>query len=682
MSTAPIKAFQWDLARQVERLDFLHDQLPRYAAWGYQELYLHLEDAVHYPSLPGIGRDDAYGYDELGELVLAAAQNGIRVVPIVNLLGHTQYLLKHPELRDLNERRDERGRPLERGQICPLHPRTLEVAEKLLRDMAPYCTAGKVHVGLDESFHLGQCPRCREEVARIGLAGHFASHVNRLHALAGKFNLQLGLWADMLYFIPEAIPLLPRGITAYDWYYYPFGKKPRVEFFNFAERDLATPLKKHGIGYYGCPMNGAFRHEPLPVFGDRIGNLRSWWRRCAEVSADGFLVTSWEANRLALELTTVVDAAAANLWLEPDATDATTMLARGFERGCGKRGAREAARAALASDEFAFTGYARWQINDRWDVFAGTEGLKRYERERDFFVRLDKGRSKTAPLPEFFRACIAFRRYLAERDLFVRRAARDVFKIRKLLTKGRANHPRDRTGCRPGEPRLGGDASPYLKAMQSRAAEFAQALRAGRTAARAMWARTRDRQVRGPNEEMLEADERRLAEWRAWLKRAAKRPAIANDATPVCGGWQLQFMVHNFAPAVQKVIVEQQAADGAWRELAGRFTIEFRAQAARPASKIKREFTVPVEGDFRRDSAVAKARADRQSPPPTNLRIAVRGVGQVAISHVTLTNGVETRAMRPPGRKKILGRKAPGRGFPLFDLERNAAEWRVKFGRG
>jgi len=252
-----IRAFQWDLARQVERLDFLLRLLPRYAAWGYEELYLHLEDAVRYPSLPGIGRDDAFTYEELGELVLAAARAGIRTVPIVNLLGHTQYLIKHPDLRDLNELRDEHGRPLARGQVCPLHPRMPEIAEKLLRDIAPYCTAGKVHVGLDESFHLGQCPRCREEVARLGLGAHFAGHARRLHALTESLGLQLGLWADMLYFAPGAIPLLPAGITAYEWYYYPFQKLPRVELFNFAERDLATPLRRRGIHYYGCPMNGA-----------------------------------------------------------------------------------------------------------------------------------------------------------------------------------------------------------------------------------------------------------------------------------------------------------------------------------------------------------------------------------------------------------------------------------------
>ncbi|MSU47133.1 MAG: glycoside hydrolase family 20 [Lacunisphaera sp.] len=630
-----IRAFQWDLARQVERLDFLLALLPRYAVWGYHELYLHLEDAVHYPSLPGVGRDDAYTYEQLGELVLAAAQNGIRVVPIVNLLGHTQYLIKHPDWRDLNELRDERDRPLPHGQICPLHPRTLEVAEKLLRDLAPYCTAGKVHVGLDESFHLGKCPHCREEVARLGLAGHFAGHVNRLHAIAGAHSLQLGLWADMLHFTPEAIPLLPRGITAYDWYYYPFGTKPRVEFFNFAERDLRPALQKQGIAYYGCPMNGAFRYETLPVFGDRLANLRSWWQRCTAVTAEGFLVTSWESYRLALETTTVVDAAAANLWLEPEQDDATAMLARGLERTFQLKAPRPLARALLAADEHAFAGYARWQINDRWDVLAGNESLKPFQTGERFFERLTRG---GLPWPKAFAASLAFRYYLAQRDVFVRQAARDVFKWRRLLAK---RHP--------------ASVIYYMTLASKSAGVFAQALKAGRQAARAMWARTRDPQARGQNEIILDADGKRLAEWREWLKCAARQPEIAWQKTPVCGAWQLQFMVHNFAPAVQKVIVEQEEAGGTWRELASRFTLEFRANAARPRTKLKREFTVPVES------------------PGARLRLAVRGIGQVAISHVVLTNGVETRRGRNFGRKAVLGRRAPTRGFPFFDWQVNQA---------
>ncbi len=622
-----VRAFQWDLARQVERLDVLQRLLPRYAAWGYHELYLHLEDAVHYPSLSGIARPEAYTHQQLGRLVRTAQRAGIGVVPIVNLLGHTQYLIKHPEWRDLNELRDAHGAPLERGQVCPLHPRMLEVAEKLLRDMRPFCTTGKVHVGLDESFHLGKCPRCRAEVERIGLAAHFAGHVQRLYALCAKLGLELGMWADMLYFVPEAIPLLPRGITAYEWYYYPFTRLPRVELFNFAERDLATPLQKQGIRYYGCPMNGAFRYEPLPVFGDRFDNIKSWWRRCHEVQADGFLITSWEAYRLALETTTAVDAGAASLWLEPEQPhDNVSLLADGWRRlaGATPRPARAIARHLLQADAHAFAGYARWQINDRWDTFAHTEGASAFEKEARFLARLHQ-RAEAEDWPASLQASLAFRLYLAHRDVFVRQSARQVFRLRRSAGKPAAL------------------AVLHAHLLQQ-TTQFAHAIREGRRAARAMWQASRSSRWQSQNEAILRADETRLREWLRWLRRVARQPDEVWSASPVAGRWQLQFWVHNFAPCVQRIAVEQQDADGSWRELAGRHTIEFRAAAARPHSRIRREFSVPVPA------------------PDTRLRLRLTGRGQVQISHLGLTNGVVELRDRGFRKKKTLGQPAAARG--------------------
>lgn len=455
-----IRAFQWDLARQVERLDWLLAQLPRYADWGYHEVYLHLEDAVEYPSLPAIARRDAYTYRQLDRLVTTAARVGVKVVPIVNLLGHTQYLIKVPELRDLNELRAPDGAPLERGQICPLHPRMLEIAEKLLRDMAPFCTAGKVHVGLDESFHLGKHPLSQREVGQIGLAAHFAGHVNRLHTLTHSLGLRLGMWADMLYFLPEAISLLPAGIAAYEWYYYAFARRPRVELFNFAESDVGERLRARGIEYWGCPMNGAFRHEPLPHFTDRLENMLSWWRRSQRLNATGFLVTGWEPNRLALELTTVIDAATASLWLEPEKKlSLPEMLERGFARVWGKSNARTAARVAIACDRFPFSGYPRWEINSRWDVVSRREPAATYREEEKFFFRLTQ-RARNTPLP--LRASVDLRHYLAARDVYVRD---------------------------------GGKKPPVEKA---------------RRAAQVMWGRTRRGIGAGPNHEILRADARRL----------------------------------------------------------------------------------------------------------------------------------------------------------------------------
>ena len=117
-----IKAFQWDLARQVERLDWLLLQLPRYADWGYNELYIHLEDAVHFPSLPSVARRDAYTRGQFERLVGEAARVGIGVVPIVNLLGHTQYLIKVPELGSSTSSGVRTGCPWSGARSAPFTP--------------------------------------------------------------------------------------------------------------------------------------------------------------------------------------------------------------------------------------------------------------------------------------------------------------------------------------------------------------------------------------------------------------------------------------------------------------------------------------------------------------------------------------------------------------------------------
>ncbi len=631
----PLRAFQWDLARQAERLDWLLAQLPRYAAWGYQQLYLHLEDAVEYPSLPGVARRGAYSYRDLWRLVTAAGKAGIQVVPIVNLLGHTQYLLKVPALRDLNELRAPDGSPLARGQISPLHPRTLEVAEKLLRDLAPFCTAGIVHVGLDESYHLGRHPRSRAEIARVGLAAHFARYVARLHALATAQELRLGLWADMLALLPAAIPLLPRGVVAYDWYYYPFGRRPRLELRNFAEYDLAPALRARGIEYWGCPMDGAFRHEPLPIVRERLANIVSWWRRCRQTGAAGMLVTSWEPQRLAAEIPQLVDAAAAGLWLEGE-EDVDRLLARGARRIFGRQGP-VVARALRAADEHPFSGYARWQINERWDTVLTPEPLRPWLAGAKAYGQL----ARRPGLPPAVKASLAFRDYLAKRDLFVRESGQAVWQVRAALAAG------DEAKARA-----------LVAAMLGGAAQFEKALARGLAAARAMWGRTRDPRIRGDNELVLAADAVRLRAWRAWLKESRARPSLARTASPLAGSGQLLVRVRNFAPAAQKLVVEQQQPDGSWRDLHGLFLIEFQAAAAQPRADRFHWISMPVAWSGRADL------------PP--LRLAVRGFGMVAIEGVLVTDGVHSLLLGP-ARAFRLGRKAPATGYPDFHWKKNRA---------
>jgi len=161
-----------------------------------------------------------------------------------------------------------------------------------------------------------------------------------------------------------------------------------------------------------------------------------------------------------------------------------------------------------------------------------------------------------------------------------------------------------------------------------------------------MWRRTRDPKLRGQNEEILDADTMRLCTWRDWLRAVRRTPEKAFEASPVFGAWQLSFVVRNFAPALQRVVVEKQLADGSWREQHSRHTIEFRAEAANPRAAIRRPFSLPVSG------------------PDDVLRISIHGLGQIGIEQITLSNGIETLTVPSKGKRTILGRAAPRHGFP------------------
>ena len=591
------------------------EQLPRYADWGYQELYLHLEDAVEFPRLPKIARGDAYSYKQMERLVTKAEKLGIKTVPIINLLGHTQYIVKVPEYRDLNECRHPDGSPKETGQICPLHPRTLEIAEKLIRDMRPFCTAGKVHVGLDESFSLGQHPLSKDEIKRIGRAAHFARHVQRLRKLTRSLNLEMGMWADMLYFLPEAIPLLPKDITAYDWYYYPFKKHPQVEFFNYIERDLATPLKKHGIKYWGCPMNGAFRYEPLPHFHDRLTNIKTWWNRCLKNNAEGMLITSWEPYRLAMETTTLVDAAAAQLWLKPADTSHESMLSTGLKRTFDVKKPKPMARALLKADDHAFTGYPRWEINKDWALASGGDGDLQLFRDTSRFVA--KLKQRAAKWPAVLRSSIDYRSYLAQRDLLVREGQSLVAQLRQSTAAGKSTKP-------------------ILAKLHALSDQLSPVLKDGLRAARAMWKFSRYPKPVGPNEAILAHDTKQLKQLREWLRAVGENQQIAFTSNPLIGRWQCSYEVRNTQPGVLRIDLSQKVAEK-WLVIKSCYTIEFISTAARPRNGPTHIHAAPIDYD--------------PTHGPIELKLSTQGTGIVKIAHLTLNDGVNV--LKPVGRKLI-----------------------------
>jgi hypothetical protein len=162
--------------------------------------------------------------------------------------------------------------------------------------------------------------------------------------------------------------------------------------------------------------------------------------------------------------------------------------------------------------------------------------------------------------------------------------------------------------------------------------------------ARAMWQRTRDARVRSPNEEILRADAKRLRQ-------------------PRSVGWQLCYRVKNFAPAAQLVAVEQQRDDGTWETVQACHTIEFQSVAARPSGGLTRTHAAPVRWD-----------GNVEALP--RLRFALRGIGAVRLEEVALRRG--SASLKGRLTRTLLGRPAPGGGFPKLEWTENSDELPVR----
>jgi hypothetical protein len=191
--------------------------------------------------------------------------------------------------------------------------------------------------------------------------------------------------------------------------------------------------------------------------------------------------------------------------------------------------------------------------------------------------------------------------------------------------------------------------------MLGHADQFVATVHEGLRAARQLWGLTRDPKVKGPNERIVAADAARLKALRGWITRGL-RPAPPRGGLARLRPWQLIFDIVLTEPALQRIVVESQGPEGAWSSLHGRTLIEFRAEAARPNARIRREFSVPVE-----DPAVAAADRDPRHRARDGLA------------------GRADRRRRPrcgprdgrPRALRVLGRRAARSGFPDLDWARN-----------
>jgi hypothetical protein len=218
-----------------ETVRFIREVLPQE---GVNVLVIEFDYRYQYTSHPEVVDADALSRNDVKAIVEACKAAGIRLIPLVNLLGHQSWakttfglLRSHPEFDETpGKYPDNEG--IYCRSYCPLHPELHKIVFDLMDELADACEADAVHVGMDEVFILADpdCPRCKSR----NRAELFAQEVRTLHDHLLSKNRGMWMWGDRfldgeVMGVGEwegsqngtawAINLVPRDIVICDWHY-------------------------------------------------------------------------------------------------------------------------------------------------------------------------------------------------------------------------------------------------------------------------------------------------------------------------------------------------------------------------------------------------------------------------------------------------------------------------------
>ena len=278
-----LRMWTYDLAReQTPTLDTLRRMCDLSLEAGYNALGLYLEHRFAYPSLPW-----SHGKGCVTPEMVRTLQEEYRtlqIVPFINLLGHFEGFLYTEQGHALSELKF-------RGlQACPSKPDFVALANKVLDDTLDIFQGNIIHIGGDETQHLGACPQCAERVKtfeeRIGTDGKaklYAEHFVPLIEKVIDAGRRPAIWGDMLHAHPDAMASIHKATLIFDWQY-------------FQSAGLTSQVfRPQGFDVVYCPAfhtyNATWLHLPQSERNVRENAIS------AEVDhAYGVCVTTWECG--------------------------------------------------------------------------------------------------------------------------------------------------------------------------------------------------------------------------------------------------------------------------------------------------------------------------------------------------------------------------------------------------
>lgn len=216
---------------------------------------------------------------EAQKVIEAARKYFIELIPLVQSLGHSEWIFTNGEHLDLAED------PETPYAYCPTNPETYKFIFSVYQEALDFFKPRYFHIGHDEITMRGRFPY-RSKASGKSVTELIMEDIHKLYAWFSKRGVKIMLWGDMFLWEEEATDaafapspeeakkrrqLLPRDVTICDWHY--------------AE---AQPEEYKSLRLF---KDEGFKTIAAAWF--RPDNIRNLAKACLLYDAEGFLQTTW-----------------------------------------------------------------------------------------------------------------------------------------------------------------------------------------------------------------------------------------------------------------------------------------------------------------------------------------------------------------------------------------------------
>jgi len=280
-----VRGLHLDLKGFMPTFDALLATVDEAAELKLSALLVEYEDKIRYASHPDLAAPTALSKSQVRRFVKYARERYVDVVPLLQALGHAEYILKHPGYADLAEMP---GRP---QQLCPSKPKTVKIFKDAAEELAELHPAELFHIGSDETWQLGRCRKCSARAKEMGKDGLYLDHTSKVLKIVRKLGKRPMLWDDMLRrMADDDVKRLGIDAVLVYWRYgVPGGctlaeKLPQLARFRALGFDVVGASATKGAD--GDRSN-------LPDFTRRMDNLDLWARAADTGELLGVIATAW-----------------------------------------------------------------------------------------------------------------------------------------------------------------------------------------------------------------------------------------------------------------------------------------------------------------------------------------------------------------------------------------------------